>query len=467
MDLRKVLVIEFETDPSVLQNLLQILGSSSGIRHQIECRSIQSTVDELPSLITGKKIEAQTIVLAASSLQILRQICSIVPLIKRNMSNIPIMAVMDSEDPEMIVELLKCGIDDFVTLPLKHIEIVPRLFRLLDKYSSQDTVQYELKEKFGMRQLIGVSASFLMEVEKIPLLAKCDVGVLICGETGTGKELCARAIHYLSPRCSRPFIPVNCGAIPADLVENELFGHTQGAFTGASTSKPGLIQEAEGGTIFLDEIDCLSLVAQVKLLRFLQEKEYRALGSGKTKRADVRVLAAMNSDFQEALSSGKLRQDLYYRLSVIPLVLPPLRQRPEDIPLLASHFREKYSREFRKPITNFSTQVMEMLATYEWPGNVRELENVVERAVLFAESDTAEAKDIHFASSAKNSYESFRDAKTKVIAEFEKSYIERLLVVHQGNVTKAAHEAKKNRRAFWELVRKHHIDLHAFRNRVQ
>jgi two-component system response regulator GlrR len=185
-------------------------------------------------------------------------------------------------------------------------------------------------------------------------VAQTDAKVLISGETGTGKEICARTIHYLSPRARKPFVPVNCGAIPMDLVENELFGHVRGAFTGASTTRPGLIHEAEGGTLFLDEVDSLPPIAQVKLLRFLQEGQYRPLGSTTTLGADVRVIAASNADLEAALQSGKLRQDLYYRLNTIALTLPPLRERLEDITILARHFLAKYATEFKRPSKDFS-----------------------------------------------------------------------------------------------------------------
>src|SRR6185503_17096456 len=196
------------------------------------------------------------------------------------------------------------------------------------------------------RQLIGQSPVFLQQVQKISLIASCEANVLIVGETGTGKELYARAIHYGSARAGHPFMPVNCGAIPAELVENELFGHIRGAFTSASSLQVGLIEEANGGTLFLDEIDCLPVHAQVKLLRFLQEKEYRPLGSAKMRRANVRVIAASNLNLEDAVDTGKVRQDLFYRLNIISLTLPPLRDRREDIPLLARHFLGKYSREF-------------------------------------------------------------------------------------------------------------------------
>jgi two-component system, NtrC family, response regulator GlrR len=321
-----------------------------------------------------------------------------------------------------------------------------------------------LKERIGLRQLIGDSPAFVDEINKIPSMAKCDAGVLISGDTGTGKELCARAIHYLSPRAGYPFIPVNCGAIPTDLVENELFGHVQGAFTSATTSRPGLIEEADKGTLFLDEIDCLPLQAQVKLLRFLQDKAYKQLGCSKVRQSDVRIIAASNTNLEKSAFEGKFRRDLYYRLNVIPLKLPLLRDRQEDVPLLARHFLEKYAMEFDKPVLSFSPGALRRLMVYEWPGNVRELENVIARAVVFSCQGEILEEDIMVSQTeppAKK--ESLKTAKSKAIAQFEKNYIQGLLMSHQGNISRAAKEAQKNRRAFWQLMRKHQIDAQAFK----
>src|SRR3989442_8225550 len=219
----------------------------------------------------------------------------------------------------------------------------PYALPLLEQTPEKDILIQTLRQKLGSQQLLGESSAFLVEIRKIPLAAQCDASVLILGETGTGKELCAQAIHYLSLRVSKPLVPVNCGAIPVELVENELFGHVRGAFTDASTSQYGLIHEAEGGTLFLDEVDCLPLLAQVKLLRFLHERKYRPLGSPRTQQADVRIIAAMHSDLEEAVRKGTFRRDLYYRLNTIPFRLPPLRERQEDIPLLGRHFLAKYA----------------------------------------------------------------------------------------------------------------------------
>ena len=340
-----------------------------------------------------------------------------------------------------------------------------RVLRLRQHPAEEEALPQPSEEKSGLPQLLGESPAFLAEIRKIPLLAQCDVNVLISGETGTGKELCARAIHYLSPRAGRPFIAVNCGAIPVELVENELFGHERGAFTDASTAQGGLIHEAEGGTLFLDEIACLPLLAQVKLLRFLQDKEYRRLGSTKTQQGDVRVVAAMNIDLEEAVREGKLRQDLYYRLNIIPLVLPPLRERREDIPLLARYFLAKYAAQLNKDVTDCSPDVMQLLVLYEWPGNVRELEHTIERAVVLSEQAVIHKADILLPRVAAAAHQdSFQEAKAKVIAQFERTYIQGLLLAHQGNITKAARAAQKNRRAFWQLMRKHLLDAHSFKS---
>ena len=340
-----------------------------------------------------------------------------------------------------------------------------RVLRLQQHPAEEEALPQPSEEKPGLPQLLGESPAFLAEIRKIPLLAQCDVHVLISGETGTGKELCARAIHYLSPRAGRPFIAVNCGAIPVELVENELFGHERGAFTDASTAQGGLIHEAEGGTLFLDEIACLPLLAQVKLLRFLQDKEYRRLGSTKTQQGDVRVVAAMNIDLEEAVREGKLRQDLYYRLNIIPLVLPPLRERREDIPLLARYFLAKYAARLNKDVTDCSPDVMQLLVLYEWPGNVRELEHTIERAVVLSEQAVIHKADIILPRVAAAAHQdSFQEAKAKVIAQFERTYIQGLLLAHQGNITKAARAAQKNRRAFWQLMRKHLLDAHSFKS---
>ncbi len=320
-----------------------------------------------------------------------------------------------------------------------------------------------LKQRLG-RQLIGESQSFLSAIDKISVIAGCDLSVLITGETGTGKELFARAIHYFSPRAGNPFVPTSCGAIPGELVENEFFGHLRGAFTGANSFQQGLIQEADGGTLFLDEVDSLPLQAQVKLLRFLQEKEYKPLGSTKFQFADVRVIAATNLALEKVVNEGKFRRDLFYRLNVIPLTLPPLRERRRDIPLLARHFLSRVASHLNKDIEGFAPEALEKLMSYDWPGNVRELEHLIERTVVFAKEKVIQSSDLSLPirPAGKIGEGSFRTMKMRVVSEFEKRYIEDLLHLHRGSITEAAKAAQKNRRAFWELVRKYKIEIEKY-----
>src|SRR6266571_562446 len=253
------------------------------------------------------------------------------PLLRKAAADVPILVGAGTDQTEDIWKLVRLGVDDFIVPPLSQLSVLPRLWQLIGTITDEEELIQRLKEKLGLHQFVGKNPAFVEELQKIPVVAKYHVGVLISGETGTGKELIARAIHYLSPQANKPFVPVHCGAIPAELAENELFGHEQGAFTGAHSRQLGLIQEANEGTIFLDDVDCLPLSVQMKLLRFLQEKEYRRLGSTQRQIAHVRVLAASNTSLEAKVASRDFRQDLYYRLKIVTFNLPPLRQRPEDI----------------------------------------------------------------------------------------------------------------------------------------
>ena len=460
----KILLLDFNPEGGLGATLQEILKSSSSLDVQLKLESFETCEPtfcniDLPGIVSRFNPDAIFLLLSP---RLLKESGAVFQLVKREPSAIPIVVVMEANKPDEIFDLLKLGATDFITPPLKTINVIPRIWRLLEqaRQGEGELVVHTLKEKIGLKQLVGESPVFLAEIRKIPIVAKTDASVLISGETGTGKELCARAIHYLSPRAHRPFVPVNCGAIPVDLVENELFGHERGAFTGASTSQSGLIHDANGGTLFLDEIDCLPLLAQVKFLGFLQEKEYRPLGSTKMLQADVRIIAAANTDVEGAVTEGKLRQDLYYRLNTIPLLLPPLRERREDIPLLARHLLAKYASAFSRRETNLSPEAMQTLVSYHWPGNVRELEHVIERAVVLSEQPTIGSADILLPRSGPVvRQESFQVAKARVITQFERTYIQRLLLTHHGNISKSAQAAQKNRRAFWQLVRKHRIDV--------
>ena len=323
---------------------------------------------------------------------------------------------------------------------------------------NQDPPVAQLRSRLGLDHIVGESSVFVALLKQIASIAKHDVCVLILGETGTGKEVFARAIHYCSQRSGNPFIPVNCGAIPIDLLENEFFGHESGAFTSANCPRRGILKEADGGTLFLDEVDCLPPIAQVKLLRFLQDGQFRPLGSTSTCSADVRVVAASNANLNEFLELGRLRKDLYYRLNVLSMQLPPLREREGDIVLLARYFLAKYADKFKLQARDFSTSALQKLAYHSWPGNVRELENVIQRAAVLADHPVISPDDIPIGDrESKLEDQSFQQLKAKAIDQFEQSYVRRLLLIHEGNITKAAHAAGKDRRAFWELMRKHKI----------
>jgi DNA-binding NtrC family response regulator len=319
-----------------------------------------------------------------------------------------------------------------------------------------------------MQQFIGQAPTFVETIKQIPRVANCDAPVLLMGDTGTGKEMCARAIHYLSSRAGMPFIPVNCGSIPTELFENEMFGHEPGAYTDARESRRGLIAEAEGGTLFLDEVNSLALPSQAKLLRFLQDQQYRPLGATKYRQANVRVLAASNRNLMDKSQGILFREDLYYRLKVVLLTLPSLRERLEDIMPLAFHFLKTAAREYGRNVTRFSHEATLTLSSYDWPGNIRELENVVRQAVVFAEGTLIHADSLQISSGNRDispdmvshipsHKEPFKVAKAQVIESFERYYLKNLLSECGGNISKAARGAKKDRRAFFALLKKHDL----------
>jgi DNA-binding NtrC family response regulator len=364
-----------------------------------------------------------------------------------------------------IFKMLELGASDFLLAPVRRLELVTRLMRQARVTGRGEGIVQELKEKIGLKQIIGESQALLEEVRRVPRFARCDATVLISGESGTGKEIFARAIHYLSPRADKPFVPVNCGALPEHLVESEIFGHKRGAFTGAATDQAGLIREAEGGTLFLDEIDGLNPAAQVKLLRFLQDGEYRSVGAQQIVHANVRVVAAANADFNHIVREGKFREDLFYRLNVLALALPPLRERRGDILLLAHHILEAQALIANAPPKKLSLSALNRLLAHSWPGNVRELENVLTRAIVLSDRDTIELSDLDLPGDAvPEENQSFRTLKSRAVRQFEHDFLETILSTHQGNITRAARAVKKNRRAFWELLRKHGLLARARRD---
>jgi DNA-binding NtrC family response regulator len=332
----------------------------------------------------------------------------------------------------------------------------------------------------ALAKLIGKAPCFLKAVEHIPAVAASGAAVLISGETGTGKELVAHAIHYLSARAGFPFVALNCGSLPDTLLEDELFGHERGAFTGAEARREGLIAHAEKGSLFLDEVDTLARKAQVDLLRVLQDRKYRPIGSCREREAEVRIVAATNAPLEELMNSANFRSDLFYRLCVFSLTLPPLRQRKGDIPELAAHFLAKHSPAGMTP-KHFARTAIESMQTWDWPGNVRELENAVLRGIHLSPAGVIETEHLGLPGPGGNHSEaaplghqahgeceelplvSFRALKQATINGFERNYLTRLMSRHQGNVSEAARSAGKERRELGKLLKKHRLDAQSFR----
>lgn len=367
----------------------------------------------------------------------------------------------------LTLQVVQLPCDDFIIYPTSQNEILARLRRCLDGSLSTklDEVKHHLLIKHGVKNLVGRDPKFCEAIAKIQQIAACEVPVLLTGETGTGKEVFARTIHYLSPRAGKPFIPVNCAAIPTELFENELFGHAKGAYTGATEQREGLIQAANHGTLFLDEVDSLAPLLQAKLLRFLEEHEFKPLGVNRLCKADVRIVAAGLADLWTKVQAGKFRDDLYYRLNVISVYLPPLRERKGDIPLLAEHFLQKYAEQLHKRLTGFAAGVRSVLENYPWPGNIRQLENTIYHAVAVAQPPVIHLSDLNLTTSHEHevasSPKSFKADKAQLIADFERRYLTELLAEHGGNISQAARAAHKDRRSFWGLLKKYHIDPHA------
>ena len=359
---------------------------------------------------------------------------------------------------ETAVEAMKIGADDYITKPidfndlLLHISKVQKESLLLRE---NRLLRMEVRKKFEFNNIIGKSKKMQEIFSLIEKVALGSSTVMIYGGSGTGKELVAKAIHYNSPRADRPFIPFNCGAIPETLVESELFGHTKGAFTGAIQAKKGLFEEADGGTLFLDEISSILPSVQVKLLRVLQEKELMKVGSTERTKIDVRMIAATNENLEENMKQGKFREDLFYRLHVFPIFLPDLKGRKEDIPLLAYHFLDRYSKEAKKEIKGISKGAMKLLLEYHWPGNVRELENTIERAVIMTDQDTLVPNDL-----PKDLMEGFSEMikrgvkDRKSLDDIKSEYIKEILKEVGGNKRIASEILRVNPRTLYRFEKK-------------
>ena len=323
----------------------------------------------------------------------------VLEIVKQNDPDAIVIMITATKTVKTAVEAMKLGAYDYVTKPFEVDELRLMISRSLSTQALEKEVQYlrkEVDKNFGFGNIIGKSDVMKEIFNVIRQIADSKSTVLIMGESGTGKELVSRAIHYISQRRNTPFVTINCAAIPETLIESELFGHEKGAFTNAIERKLGRFEIAHSGTLFLDEIGELSLATQAKILRFLEEREFNRVGGSKTIKVDVRLIAATNKDLTQLIKKGLFREDLYYRINVVPIILPPLRERPEDIPLLLDHFVQKFSAENKKQVKGVSKEALDILKNYEWPGNVRELENLVERVVTLTMNSYIQPNELPF-----------------------------------------------------------------------
>ena len=399
--------------------------------------------------------------------------------IKKIDPNVAVVIMTAYGTIETAVEAIQKGAYDYITKPFRRERILLTVNKVMEwqkMVRENQSLRQALAEKEGSQALIGSTAVMKELFERVRQVAATMATVLITGASGTGKELVAKAVHENSWRRSKKFVTINCTAIPEQVIESELFGHVKGAFTGAWKDKRGLVEEANEGTLFLDEIGDLNVSMQTKLLRLLQEGEFKPVGGLITKKADIRFIAATNHNLKADINERRFREDLYYRLNVIHIELPPLKERPQDIPILSYHFLKKYAQINQKDVQEISPEAMQVLLSREYPGNVRELENIIERGVIFAASKTLTPKDLHLDGDEASFYQaagedmarlSFKDAKDRVIKRFHSQYIMALLRESGGNISKAAEMAGIQRQYLHRLVKEAGIEAEQFKQRPE
>ncbi len=399
--------------------------------------------------------------------------------VKNRRPEVEVVMMTGHATVETALAAIKSGAYDYLTKPFEDVEHVARVVaRAADRKLLIDRtrqLERELEALEGRHGLVGSSAGMREVARMIDAVAYSAATVLVTGESGTGKELVARALHQKSPRKNQPFVALNCGALTETLLESELFGHVKGAFTGAQRDQKGLFEAADGGTIFLDEIGDIPLSTQVRLLRVLQEGEMKRVGSADAIKVDVRVIAATHRDLPKLVKAGKFREDLFYRLNVIAIPLPPLRDRIEDVPLLAQHFLKRYAERLGKKVRTVSAEALELLSGYRWPGNVRELENAVERAVVLCRGEGIAPADLPPSVTGRTAplvrevpqngeeqawlTQSYATAKENALRRFERSYVEALMRSCDNNISAAARKAGMDRSNFKRVLRKYRADL--------
>jgi DNA-binding NtrC family response regulator len=390
-------------------------------------------------------------------------------------SEIPVIVVTAYGTIEMAVKAMKDGAYSFLTKPIQYEDLSLQVKNAVERRRLSreiENLRQEIEERYQFGNILGRNPRMQEIFQLIRTVAETEATILIQGESGTGKELIARSIHYNSRRKDRPFVVVSCSALPETLLESELFGHEKGAFTGAIRQRIGRFEMADGGTVFLDEIGEMSMPVQMKLLRVLQEREVERVGGDHAIKVDVRVIAATHKDLHRAMSERVFREDLFYRLNVVPIKLPPLRERLDDVPLLAAHFLRKYSGKNKKQITSISPRAFSSLIRYSYPGNVRELENIIERAVIMEKGDSLNRIDLKHPGMGGNvdllpligsDIQPFRKTKTEVVERFEKEYFSQLLRMYSGNMSRAAKHAGINLKNFHEKMARYGLKKEAFK----
>ena len=459
MNAHRILVVD--DDPAIRETLMTLLTMKN---------YAVTTVADGPSAIEEVKKDKYHMVITDLMLPRMNGI-EIVKSLKEIDRDLQCIIITGYATVTTAVEAMKAGAFDYLMKPFNSAEVLILIQRALEFQTLQaenQQLRKNLEGRYQFDNLIGKSEGLKKVCSLIERVAESDSTILILGESGTGKELVARTIHYNSLRRNKPLIPINCGAIPETLLESELFGHEKGAFTGASSTRIGRFELADGGTIFLDEIGEMSPTLQVKLLRVLQQREFERVGGTKTIKVDVRIIAATIIDLEKAIQVGKFREDLYYRLNVIPIAIPPLRERTEDIPILMEYFLNHFNRSKKKSIQGFSPEAMNLLLFYRWPGNIRELENLVERLVILRGEGVITPEDMpdkimvsrggdgirHYA--LPECGINLRDA----VEEFENNLIVQALQKAQGVKNRAAQLLSLNRTTLVEKLKKKKLDYH-------
>lgn len=454
---RRILIIDDEIDMlETCERILRHLG------HQCVALNDSTRASELIMKIQPDIILTDLVMPKYDGFKVLQTALEILP-------DVLVIIITGYATVESAVKAIKEGAFDYLAKPFSVEQLsvtIGRALKQLDLQEENQILRSQLEEKFDFANMIGAGGGLQKVVETIGKVAASEANILIRGASGTGKELVARSIHANSRRRNGPFVAVDCASLPENLLESELFGHEKGAFTGANASKEGLLELADGGTLFLDEIGEMPLALQAKLLRALEQQSFRHVGGTREISVDLRILAATNRDLEEAIAERQFRSDLFYRLNVITIQLPSLRERQQDIPALVSHFLGYFARRMEKPVKTVSPRAMECLTRYSWPGNVRELRNAIERAVTVCEGKVIMPCDLPeqlvrekcFAgSSLPDTSMPFHKAKARWIEIFEVKYLEELLKRHRGNISEVAREAGIDRKTVHRLLKKHRI----------